>query len=138
MFEKPQLRNIDRLDRIGAQLGILKRHYRSYIRIIERVVEVQVASAASLANSRIGSKASDESLDRRANGDAMKTIIVTEEDSLLGVGLSSAARVRFERLKDMISLYALSEVEDLLAKKEALVQMVYPPSFHMVMLEHTG
>lgn len=49
--------------------------------------------------------------------------IIPEADSLLGVSLSSAAKVRFERLKDRIMLYALSEIEECLAQKDSLVMM---------------
>lgn len=120
MFDRPQLCHIDQLDRIGNQLGTLKRHYESHLRIIDRVLEPQKASNASLANSRIASKASKESFD---SDGAPK---VPESESLLGVSLSSAARVRFERLKDIINLYSLSEVKDYLHEKDSLVQMVSP------------
>ena len=123
MFEMPQLSLIDQLDRLGGQLGVLKRHYQSYIRIIDRVIQPAIPTIASLSNSRVASKASHESLYPSAPLTSGKPII-TEEDSLLGVSLSSAARVRFERLKDIINLYALSEVKDYLAQKESLVQMV--------------
>lgn len=118
MFQKPQLRHIDRLDAIGNELGTLKRHYKSYLRVIERVVEPQQATPTSLANSQVASKASKQSLN------AQNEVKVTEADSLFGVGLSSAARVRFERLKDMINLYALSECKDYLKERDGLVQMV--------------
>jgi Mg2+ and Co2+ transporter CorA len=49
--------------------------------------------------------------------------MIPEADSLLGVSLSSAAKVRFERLKDRIMLYALSEIEECLAQKDSLVMM---------------
>lgn len=126
MFEAPKLRHIDRLDRVGKQLGVLKRHYESYIRIIERVTQPQIATVASLANSKVQSKASSESLGAGDSSVFGVTQVLTEAESLLGVSLSSAARVRFERLKDIISLYALSEVLDYLAQKESLVQMVRP------------
>jgi Mg2+ and Co2+ transporter CorA len=49
--------------------------------------------------------------------------MIPEADSLLGVSLSSAAKVRFERLKDRILLYALSEIDECLAQKDSLVMM---------------
>lgn len=42
----------------------------------------------------------------------------------MGVSLSSAARVRFKRLRDLIELYALNEVEEYVKQKEGLVAMV--------------
>lgn len=46
------------------------------------------------------------------------------DSQLIGVSLSSAARVRFERLKQNVSLYAISEIEECLRLKESLVMMV--------------
>ena len=43
---------------------------------------------------------------------------------MLGVSLSSAARVRFERLKHRIRLYALSEIDECLKLRDDLVMMV--------------
>ena len=120
MFQQPSLELIDRLDQVSNQLGVLKRHFQSYIRIIERTIEPPTATIASLNNSQVITKASQESI----NGEIGSMPIVTEQSSLLGVSLSSAARVRFERLKDMIDLYALSEVKDYLHQKDSLQQMV--------------
>lgn len=56
--------------------------------------------------------------------DAVVGSTLLDPQSLLGVSMGSAAKVRFERLRDMISLYALSEVSEYLGQKENLVQMV--------------
>lgn len=116
MMQSPKLIHIDRLDSIGKELGVLKRHYASYTRIIDRLVENQDPTTASLQNSHVVSEASQTSLD---------TIrpVVLERDSMLGVSLSSAARVRFKRLRDLINLYALSEVEEYIKQKDSLVTM---------------
>ncbi|KAF2770967.1 hypothetical protein EJ03DRAFT_269461 [Teratosphaeria nubilosa] len=116
MFDSPKLRHIDRLDNIGKELGVLKRHYKSYTRIVERLVESQRATATSLQNSQVVSETSETSLN---------TIrpLVTQQESMLGVSLSSAARVRFRRLADLIDLYALSEVEEYIKQKESLVAL---------------
>lgn len=120
MFEKPKLVHIDRLDKIGKELGVLKRHYSSYDKIIDRLLEPQTASAASLHNSQVVTSSSQASLDTVRP-------VVTEKQSLMGVSLSSAARVRFKRLRDVIDLYALSEVEEYIKQKESLVAMVRRP-----------
>ena len=112
MFEAPKLCHIDRLDSIGTELGILRRHYESYIRLIDRLLEPQAPTSASLENSQIVSKASQTSLNTVRP-------LVTEKESVLGVSLSSAARVRFKRLKDLIDLYALSEVEEYIKRKDS-------------------
>lgn len=102
MFQRPDLTQIERLDNVGNDLLVLKRHYQSYMRIIDRVVEMSSDSAA-------GHMANSHSTDsRRAH---------------IGIDPGPAARVRFERLKDMITLYALSEVKDYLDKKAMLVDM---------------
>lgn len=117
MYDCPRLRHIDRLDAIGRELGVLRRHYESYISIVDRLLEPQSTSAASLQNSQVVSSGSRVSLD---------TIrpVVLEKASMLGIPLSSAARVRFRRLKDMFDLYALSEVEEYIKQKDSLVTMV--------------
>ena len=114
MFQSPRLVHIDRLDSIGKELGVLKRHYASYTRIIDRLIEQQSTIAASLP--RIVSRASQTSLD---------TIrpTVARKDRMLGVSLRSAALVRFKRLRDLIDLYALNEVEEYIKQKESLVAM---------------
>lgn len=48
----------------------------------------------------------------------------TSERQPFGAPLSSAATVRFERLRDRINLYALSEIQECLDEKESLVFLV--------------
>ena len=115
MFSAPKLHHIDLLHGIGNELGALKRHYKSYIRLVDRVTEPQSSTLASRTGSRVPSKASQETFDKLA---------VQGAQSLMGVGLTSAAIIRFERLRDMISLYALAECKDYLHQKDGLVQMV--------------
>ena len=117
MFAAPKLHHVDRLDTIAKELGILRRHYEAYNRIIDRLLEPQAASTASLQNSRVVSNASSLSVE------TARPVVVTAQESLLGVGLSSAARVRFKRLRDLIDLYALSEVEEYIKQKDSLVAM---------------
>ncbi len=61
MFTTPKLHHIDRLDSIGKELGILKRHYAAYNRIIDRLLEPQTATSASLQNTRANTEASQSS-----------------------------------------------------------------------------
>ncbi|KAK5168012.1 uncharacterized protein LTR77_006579 [Saxophila tyrrhenica] len=116
MFEAPKLCHIDRLDAIGTELGVLKRHYSAYNRIIDRLLEPQTSTTASMQSSRSNTEASQSSLDTVRP-------LVTEKESMLGVSFSSAARVRFKRLRDLIDLYALSEVEEYIKQKDSLVAM---------------
>lgn len=119
MLEKANLTHVDQLHHIGCQLGVLKRVYQSYELIIERVLKKQEATLASLKNSRIVSGPESPASSLHEVGP-----VIPEEDSLLGVSISSAARVRFERLKDRIVLYALSEIQECIDQKESLVMMV--------------
>ncbi|KAF2842119.1 hypothetical protein M501DRAFT_927945 [Patellaria atrata CBS 101060] len=119
MLQTASLSHIEQLHYIGRQLSVLKRIYQSYELIIDRVLEKQEASLASLKNSHIVS--SPESLESStADGRAHQ---ILEHQSLLGVSISSAARVRFERLKHRIRLYALSEIQECIDQKESLVMM---------------
>ena len=52
---------------------------------------------------------------------------VTSSVQTFGAPLSSAASVRFERLRDRINLYALSEIQECLDEKESLVFLVFGP-----------
>ncbi|KAH7559310.1 hypothetical protein J3E72DRAFT_400101 [Bipolaris maydis] len=130
MLVKANLTHVDQLHHIGCQLSVLKRVYQSYELIIERVLRKQEVTLASLKNSRILSGEASLS-STYAFGEAPAAIttslppgaLIPEADSLLGVALSSAARVRFERLKDRIALYALSEIQECLDQKESLVMM---------------
>jgi Mg2+ and Co2+ transporter CorA len=119
MLLTASLSHVDQLHHIGCQLAVLRRVYLAYTLIIERVLKKQEASLASLKNSHIMSGA-ESFASTSAPAHAM---MIPEADSLLGVSLSSAAKVRFERLKDRIALYALSEIDECLAQKEALVMM---------------
>lgn len=123
MIIRANLEHVDQLHHIGCQLSVLKRVYLAYELIIERVLKKQEATLASLKNSRIvsgvESLASSMPIPINASGPQ-----VPEADSLLGVSLSSAARARFERLKDRIKLYALSEIQECLDQKDSLVMMV--------------
>ncbi|KAF2856212.1 hypothetical protein T440DRAFT_463549 [Plenodomus tracheiphilus IPT5] len=121
MLVKASLTHVDQLHHIGCQLAVLKRVYQSYELIIERVLKKQEATLASLKNSRIMS--GNESLASSQPNTNSHGPTIPEADSLLGVSLSSAARVRFERLKDRINLYALSEIQECLDQKDSLVMM---------------
>ncbi|KAG8625930.1 hypothetical protein KVT40_006331 [Elsinoe batatas] len=122
MFESPQLSQVDRLDQVGNELGVLKRHYKSYIRIIDRITEHNMlCETDTIGSSQITTRMVEESWDGQSRRNAHQAN--AEPTSLLGIRPGPAAHVRFERLKDMISLYALSEVKDYLAKKDNLVQM---------------
>jgi Mg2+ and Co2+ transporter CorA len=116
MLKKAELSHISRLNHIGRQLGVLSRLYTSYGALIDSVLEKQEASLASLKNSHI--------LDSPGVGSMMSSqMIVPTAIEMLGVSLSSASRVRFERLKHRIDIYALSELKECISQKDSLVMM---------------
>lgn len=121
MLVRANLEHVDQLHHIGCQLAVLKRVYQSYELIIERVLKKQEATLASLKNSHIVSGV--DSLASSLPVVSPSGPQIPEADSLLGVSLSSAARARFERLKDRIMLYALSEIQECIDQKDSLVMM---------------
>lgn len=123
MFERAELGHIERLHGIGRQLAVLKRIYQSYDRIITRILDHQMA----LKYSTTGALATGEKSVGMQPSAPFSA--VTASGPALGVALPAAAIVRFERLKDSINLYAVSEIQACLDEKESLVFLVSPALF---------
>ncbi|KAI9839844.1 MAG: hypothetical protein M1819_000034 [Sarea resinae] len=125
MLQRAELEHIDRLHHIGRQLGVLKRLYQSYELIIERVLEKQKPATLrqlQANDSFVGLSHMGVSVDDEAPFQiSMTPQTVLGDADMLGTTLSPAAIVRFERLKDRIRLYALSEIQECLDEKESLV-----------------
>ncbi len=117
MLKKAQLGHVEQLFNIGRQLAVLKRVYQSYELIIERLLDRQRQSSASLENSSVIPPTGLDSMESSRPQ-------LHDHETRLGVSFSSAARVRFERMRDRIRLYALSEIQECLDQKESLVMMV--------------
>ena len=122
MFEKAEIGHIDKLHHFGRQLAVLKRIYQSYALIIERILDRQKLPDSS-AKSTHNHFASHRTHENEVN-EALPNGVVALEHQTFEVPLASAATVRFERLRDRISLYALSEIQDCLDEKESLVSVV--------------
>jgi hypothetical protein len=118
MLSKAELRHVDRLHHLGNQLGVLKRLYQGYSLLVVRLLGKREVSLASLQNSHVV-RSGDESLDN-----SQTHLNMAESHSILGVGLSSAAKVRFQRLQHRLQLYAENEVQECLAQKDSLVMVV--------------
>jgi hypothetical protein len=127
MFEKPIVDLVEQLHLLGRQLSMLKRIYESYVLIVDRLLQRQ-RSLRDEARSRTESTSyhmqRQHSVDHfglTRNPSSPRTL---EEEASLGVPLSATAIVRFERLRDRIKLYALSQIEECLLEKESLVFLV--------------
>jgi hypothetical protein len=144
MFEVARVDLVDNLHKIGRRLAVLKRVYQSYDQMITRILQRQRLlrdEARKEAKGQPEAKEQPESRpalyppDQEPNEHrpslyhTSTTSLQTSEDMPLGVPLSSSAIVRFERLLDRIKLYAVSEIEECLTEKEALVFMVCPAPF---------
>ena len=116
MFTKPQVPLIQKLHQYGRELAVLKRMYESYALIIERMLNRQKPLHLSTGDPS------------NMNGSQSQALVLegeaTKKLQTFGVPLSSAATVRFERLCDRIKHYALSEIQECLAEKDALVLLV--------------
>ena len=132
MFSKPDVKLIDDLHHVGRQLAVLKRMYQSYALIIERILERQkpvrtpIERKPSQFSDHSAQIIHDNALSEVELSADTRTFGVPLSSQKYGVSLSSAATVRFERLRDRINLYALSEIQDCLDEKESLVFMVCP------------
>jgi Mg2+ and Co2+ transporter CorA len=115
MLTTAELSHINRLNHIGRQLGVLKRLYTSYDYLINRILEPQKPTNASMKNSHILDSAAFNSM-ASSQGHLMQT-------EVMGDFISSASKVRFERLQHRIRIYALAEIEECLNQKESLVMM---------------
>ena len=123
MFTKPQVPLIQKLHQYGRELAVLKRMYQSYELIIERILDRQKP-----LHSSNGDPSGSHSEVSPLEGET------PSRSQTFGAPLSSAATVRFERLRDRIKLYALSEIQECLDEKESLVFLV---SWSLLLAETT-
>ncbi|KAF2461069.1 hypothetical protein BDY21DRAFT_279153 [Lineolata rhizophorae] len=138
MLYRADLHHIDRLHHIGRQLAVLKRVYQSYDTLIERVLEKREATLASLKNSHVLPTTGTTDMKSAAESVMMSSqqniTAAAEPESVIGVQISSAARVRFSRLQYRIRLYALSEIQECLDQKESLVMM----NFNLIAIKESS
>ena len=114
MFQSARIDHVHRLHHFGFQLSVLRRLYNSYNLIIERLTTGPQTSTL---------KPNGDAPMHFHTGDSNRSNTGLEEKPY-GVPISTAAAVRFERLKDRISLYALSEIRACLEEKDALMTLV--------------
>ena len=131
MFQKPRVDLIQLLHRYGRELSVLKRMYQSYALIIERILDRQKPVPMSTTNPVTPTSHHAKRFFKDTNNIAQlrdKSPLpkgeTSSELSTFGVPLCAAATVRFERLRDRIIHYAISEIQECLDEKEDLVFLV--------------
>ena len=131
MLQRPGIELIKGLHQTGRQLAVLKRMYQSYALIIRRILEKQKpfkeSRPSQLKDDFTAVRASDYSSDLNSQGMDNPMNLngrISIAGEAFGALLSHAAVVRFERLYDRINHYALSEIQECLDEKDALVFMV--------------
>ena len=121
MVVSPKQKQVDTLHHLGRQLSALKSICRSYESIIERVVHRQNVSRSRARHGLITRQQTDIMDLQLYDADA--------EESAIKLSLSSLAR--FERLHDRIGLLLMTEVDECLSEKDALVLM----NFNLISLK---
>ena len=135
MVERASLGLVDSLHLIGRRLAVLKRIYQSYELMINRILQRQKLMKGKLNRKAqktihkplLAVSQENDLIECNESGhfrNSYTTGQPTGEEMPLGVQLSAAAIMRFERLLDRIGLYALNEIDECLAEKESLVFMV--------------
>lgn len=120
MLKRPKVELIDELHRMGRQLGVLKRIYKTYENTVNRLLQHQQRMLRDRARSNGNSSAELNLLAADTDPELVPLV-----GASVGVRLSASAIVRFERLADRIGLYVLGEIEDCLNEKATLTFLVY-------------
>ena len=131
MLQRPDVDLIERLHQYGRELAVLKRMYQSYALIIERILKrkTSVGLGTTTDSEVTGTDTSQIRAGRNTTIEISQTSSETGEYAfgetpVLGAPLCSAATARFERLLDRVNHFALSEIQECLDEKEALVFLV--------------
>ena len=127
MFQSAKLDHVHELHYYGRQLSILKRIYKSYSLIIERVIKGPPTIAMAARGREMSPGVRDGSSDTPDDG-------LLSSKSTYGVTLAPAALVRFERLQDRINLYALSEIDACLEDKDSLMNL----NFNLITIKESS
>jgi hypothetical protein len=134
MSKAPAVGDVEKLHQIGQQLVVLQRVYEGYEKIIDRLLQRQRQLSISLWRTAQRSTSQLPFLNRETSYESQVNATdqgvdeptwVTESDNdQRTVKLPLGTVARFERLLDRIRLYALKEIEECAAEKEALVLLV--------------
>jgi Mg2+ and Co2+ transporter CorA len=136
MITSASVDQVKTLHSLGRQLMVLKSIYRSYQAIIDRVIlRVQVSAAQDTMDTVRRAEALSRtvtnlsSVEAASTDDPVRNVNLHESQ----VRLSPKAVARLERLKDRIEICALTEVEECLNEKEAMVLM----NFNLIQLKES-
>ncbi len=138
MLDKANLNYIDKLHHVGRELTVLKRMYESYGKIITHVLDSQQLRMSSfhgvadlsLTDESTGTVTESQKLKMDVSGESSEPLEHsfmtrgTDRRQHFGPVLTAEAITRFERLRDRIQIYALSEIQDCLNEKESMAFMV--------------
>jgi hypothetical protein len=104
-YQLPNIEIITKLHRLGIDIRQYQNLYKGYQKLIHRILEPQ---------------------DTLQRGSASTLDGFTTDNR--GVQIRQSAKQRFERLSDRIQLLILSETQEFLAEKDALINTVLPPT----------
>ena len=115
MLLNADLEHAGHFHNLGRQLSALKRLYEGYELLIERLLDGQKHHIETTSrNGELWFQRAESTLTKKP-----------DVDNKFGPTIPPATRLRFERLRDWIRLYALNEIQDCLDQKESLVKMVF-------------
>ena len=150
MLKKADIEYINQLHHLGRQLAVLKRIYQSYKILIDHVLEGQklnlkgITGATNLSVIEQSAMENPESFQDIKSGLSVgrPTLVLPSPSShemahrgRYGPPVTPAAIARFERLRDRIEVYALSEIQDCLDEKDSMALMV---STHLPIRDRVG
>lgn len=115
-----EVEDIEALHELGRQLTVLQRVYRSYEKIVDRLLQRQ---RQLLTSSPRSLHQQQHTSDTAPSIDTTETVHQDTANTQKTVLLPLPTVTRFERLLDRIRLFALTELDDCLAEKESLVLM---------------
>ena len=125
MLVRADLSYINKLHDVGRELTVLKRIYQSYDQVIGHVLRGQKAVGTGEPRD-FKSDSPPQAMESSEPGESSQT---RGRKAQFGPTLATEAVNRFERLRDRIRIYALSEIQDCLDEKESMAFMVGLPSY---------
>lgn len=131
MLTRPVVELVNKLHWLGRRLAVLKRLYQSYELIMWRLLQRQRLLRDEARSNRppppftVGATFGDSDFAESRQPTLQSSLsCISNNDTSVGVQLSSPATARFERLLDRNKLYCLSEIEACLVEKESLTFLV--------------